>query len=108
MAYLVKLVRDGIEEVVGDHGVVTYGPPLPGEHVALLRRKLIEEAAEYLANPSLDELVDVLAVVESLAIVDLSISPDELRGAETRKFYERGGFRRGNAMWLTRVGEESR
>jgi predicted house-cleaning noncanonical NTP pyrophosphatase (MazG superfamily) len=75
--YPIKLVQDHIGERLGGNGTITYEPcPDAETHVALLRRKLLEEAAEYLARPSVGELADVLEVVWSLALVDLRVGRD--------------------------------
>lgn len=96
--YVVKLVRDGIPDLLGDTGTVTYGPIDRDAHVKLLRRKLIEEAAEYMSDPSKGELADILQVVYDLAVVDLEMPPQEVARAMTAKFEQRGGFDVGTVM----------
>lgn len=97
--YPIKLVRDHIGERLGNDGTITY-EPIHDEavHVGLLRRKLVEEAVEYLTDPSIAELADVLEAVWSLAAVDLK-APFEVveRRAKTKR-QERGGFKRGMVM----------
>ena len=68
------------------------------DHVAFLRRKLMEEATEYLLNPSLEELADIYEVVLCLAIVDLKLSPKQLRAAAVLKEELRGSFMHGIGM----------
>lgn len=68
--YPIKLVRDRTPEIIngtGQAGALFYTHIPAGERGPWLRRKLIEEAAEYMETASLDELADVLAVVEGLA-----------------------------------------
>jgi predicted house-cleaning noncanonical NTP pyrophosphatase (MazG superfamily) len=97
--YPVKLVRDYIGERLGGDGTITYELVADrAEHVALLRRKLVEEAVEYLTSPTADELADVFEVVAALAIVDLRITLGELTALANRKTMERGSFEDGVVM----------
>jgi predicted house-cleaning noncanonical NTP pyrophosphatase (MazG superfamily) len=97
--YPIKLVRDHIGERLGGDGTLTYEQIADeAEHVALLRRKLIEEAAEYLTNPTVNELADVLEVVWSLAAVDLRAPFEAVEARAKHKRTERGGFKRGMMM----------
>ncbi len=95
--YPVKLVRDRIGERLGGDGTLTYEQVTNHvEHVKLLRRKLIEEAIEYLADPSISELADVFEVVMTLA---RKAHPDEdLFAIAHHKATERGGFQQGLVM----------
>lgn len=66
-----KLVRDRIPELVGVNGHVSGHSvsfkQITGEELKEeLQRKLQEEAAEFLLNPSSEELADILECVESL------------------------------------------
>lgn len=97
--YPVKLVRDRIDQVLGGEGTVTYEVFRDrDQHVALLRRKLVEEAAEYLADPTLEELADVLEVVWSLARVDLDCPWTSVADRFMAKRTERGGLDGGVIM----------
>jgi predicted house-cleaning noncanonical NTP pyrophosphatase (MazG superfamily) len=98
--YPIKLVRDFIGERLGGEGTISYRPLTdPREHAQMLRAKLIEEAAEYVAMPSLAELADVLTVVEALAEIAHGVEHlDELHDEAQRKIVERGGFMRGMVM----------
>jgi predicted house-cleaning noncanonical NTP pyrophosphatase (MazG superfamily) len=97
--YPIKLVRDHIGHRLGGDGTITYEPIGDRDmHVALLRRKLVEEAAEYLADPTLAELADVMAVVWALARVDLGVAPFDVERAMNAKTWERGGFDQGMVM----------
>lgn len=97
--YPIKLVRDHVGEALGGEGTISYEPIVDqDEHVALLRRKLVEEAAEYLANPSVEELADVLEVVWSLHRVDLRVPFEVVKQRAAAKRTERGGFDRGMVM----------
>lgn len=102
---LVKLVRDRVPEVVPD-GVVVYAQVSPELHRKWLRRKLLEEALEYLEDPTVEELCDVLEVVETLALVEHGISLADLEVLRDDKHQARGGFIEGIAMFVstTEVG----
>lgn len=103
--YLVKLVRDRIGERVGPaRGFHYEAIEFKDQHVRLLREKLGEEVVEYLCDPSLGELVDILQALEDLAVVDLGKSWMEVEDAADRKFRERGGFRNGTVMIATDEG----
>lgn len=99
---LVKLVRDRVGQfIAGDQGV-SYEPVYNGaDHQRLLRAKLLEEAVEYLQNPSLGELADVLQAVHDLAVVDLAAEIDALEAERVHKLEERGGFAEGTGMYVT-------
>lgn len=95
--YPIKLVRDDIENAVGG-GVITYEHADHETHRRLLRRKLIEEAIEYLEDPCVEELADVLEVVEALAYIDLEISSTDLLKVQKEKKWNRGSFDDGVVM----------
>jgi predicted house-cleaning noncanonical NTP pyrophosphatase (MazG superfamily) len=96
--YPIKLVRDHIGERLGGDGTLTYELADEQAHVALLRRKLIEEAIEYLTDPSVGELADVLEAVWSLAAVDLRAPFEVIEQRAKSKRIERGAFKRGVVM----------
>ena len=98
---LVKLVRDRVGEFIGSDGRATYEPVDPDDHARLLRGKLIEEATEYLLDPSREELADVYQVVLDLAAVDLGIKHEDLERIRVDKAVDRGGFREGVGMFCT-------
>jgi predicted house-cleaning noncanonical NTP pyrophosphatase (MazG superfamily) len=99
--YPIKIVRDRTPEVVnasGEPGTLFYGefPGSKAEHHAWLRRKLIEEAAEYCEGRTLSELCDVLAVIEGLAYLH-GTNLDGL--VPTMRADVRGGFTEGVMMY---------
>ena len=68
--YPIKLVRDKTPDVLngsGEPGELFYGPAT-GDRMRWLRLKLAEELGEYLVDGGYAELLDVLAVIEALAI----------------------------------------
>lgn len=102
----VKIVRTRIAKFLATSHVV-YEPTTPEQHVAGLRAKLVEEAVEYLLDPSIDELADVLEVVRSLAIVDLRCGIWAVEEKRGDKWEERGGFEEGVAMYVTTTLDRS-
>ena len=100
--YVVKLVRDKVGDLLAGDNRVTYEPAEEhlshDEIIQLLRAKLIEEATEYLLNPSVGELADVLTVVEALAYEDLGCGLNRVQVEAMRKLEERGGFDSGTVM----------
>ncbi len=89
---LVKLVRDDIGSGLGST-IVTYSPiPDRQEAIQALRRKLVEETLEYVLNPCVDELADVLEVVRTLAVEDLELNLATVVAWADDKADERGGF----------------
>lgn len=93
MIYLVKLVRDRVGDLLGDQTVLYQPITDHDEAVKQLRAKLVEEAVEYIQQPSLEELADVLEVVKALALVDLGESWIDVEGVAEMKERARGGFR---------------
>lgn len=96
----VKIVRSRIAQFLGTSEVI-YRPAEPQEVVDGLRRKLIEEAVEYLLDPCLGELADVWEVVRALAIHDLRVKPDAVSAYAQDKADERGDFLEGFGMYVT-------
>lgn len=97
---LVKLVRDDVEKFCGGDTVVRYERMSDAEFVEALRKKLIEEATEYLLDPSVGELADVAEVVEALMRHDQGIEPSVLREEMKRKRDHKGGFDEKLGMYL--------
>lgn len=98
--YPVKLVRDRIRDLdsVHDGTVQIWAVGLTTRN-QLLRKKLMEEVAEYLIDGGEEELADVLEVVECLATCVEGSSFREIREIQKRKRKERGGFARGHVMF---------
>lgn len=89
---LVKLVRDRVGGFLGDQAVSYERITDRSEAMAALRAKLVEEAVEYLLDPSVGELADVLDVVMALGLHAHEMSLEELVQASTPKYEERGAF----------------
>ena len=100
-----KLVRDNIPEILEGKGI------LPETHIASdeeyevkLREKLLEEVQEYLENPSIEELGDVLEVVYALSSLH-GTSRQGLEKVRQEKVSERGGFEQKIVLDRTRDGD---
>jgi predicted house-cleaning noncanonical NTP pyrophosphatase (MazG superfamily) len=97
--YPIKIVRDRTPEIInstGEPGDLFYGCVPPEERPSWLRRKLIEEAAEYVEDRRLDELSQVLCVVEGLAATH-GLTLDYL--IDVMRADPRGGFLEGVMMY---------
>ncbi|WP_329520293.1 nucleoside triphosphate pyrophosphohydrolase [Spirillospora sp. NBC_01491] len=87
-----KLVRDRIPEIIRAAGREADSRiAAPGEHRALLRAKLYEEAGEYAASGDPAELADLLEVVHALAGLH-GLTPTDLEEQRATKAAARGGF----------------
>jgi predicted house-cleaning noncanonical NTP pyrophosphatase (MazG superfamily) len=96
--YPIKLVRDQTADVInasGEPGDLFYGP-VRGDVTPWLRRKLVEEVAEYIEGRTLEELADVFAVISALAETH-GRSVGWLKYMADR--HPRGGFRAGVMMY---------
>ena len=87
-----KLVRDKIPEIIKGKGVI---PKVhiasEEEYKAKLREKLSEEVQEYLEDPCIEELADILEVVYALCSLE-GVSKEQLEEVREKKAIERGGF----------------
>jgi predicted house-cleaning noncanonical NTP pyrophosphatase (MazG superfamily) len=102
---LVKLVRDRVGMFLGESTV--HFEPVPQElMLPLLRRKLLEESTEYLMEPSIDELADVLEVVRCLANQE-GWKWKEVVKLCNAKFHERGAFVTGMGLYIETNPERS-
>jgi diadenosine tetraphosphate (Ap4A) HIT family hydrolase/predicted house-cleaning noncanonical NTP pyrophosphatase (MazG superfamily) len=88
-----KLVRDRIPELIRRRGSEPRIRQLSGdEFVTALGRKLIEEAEEVAAAPSVEELADVVEVVRALATA-LGLSLEDVEAIRQAKADARGAFK---------------
>ena len=87
-----KLVRNRIPFIIEQAGKVAMTRPLKkGEFVEALCEKLTEEANEYLAEPTDEELADILEVV--MALIDVQGSTyEKVETLRLRKKAARGSF----------------
>lgn len=66
--YPIKLVRDFVPDMVNNRGDVYFGPlPEDEDPEKWLIKKLVEEVAEFVADPTDKELLDIYAVVDAFA-----------------------------------------
>jgi predicted house-cleaning noncanonical NTP pyrophosphatase (MazG superfamily) len=83
----------------------------PKELEALLLDKLLEEAAEFRANPTYEELADVMEVLEAIKRAH-GVCPGELENVRLTKLAENGGFDGGVVLEMTalydREGSQAR
>lgn len=96
--YLIQLVRDRVDEHLGDPGRVAYIPLDEATFIKLLQRKLADEAVEYLVDPTLEELGDVYEVMRGLAEHRHGGMEAVIAEAD-RKRAERGGYDRALGMF---------
>jgi predicted house-cleaning noncanonical NTP pyrophosphatase (MazG superfamily) len=97
--YPIKLVRDDTQRIIndtGEPGELFYDELPVADRAPWLRRKLMEEATEYVLDPAVDELADVLAVVEGLAALHGTTLEHLLRHMRRDP---RGGFLAGRMMY---------
>lgn len=88
-----KLVRDKIPEIIAASGSEPTTRTLTddAEFLAALDSKLLEEVQEYLAEPSAEELADILEVLEAIVAMRRIPQP-ELRRAKNAKALKNGTF----------------
>jgi predicted house-cleaning noncanonical NTP pyrophosphatase (MazG superfamily) len=96
---LVKIVRDRIPELMGSSDVVYAQVSDQEKYIKELRKKLLEEAFEYLTDPGVEELADVFAVVEALATTH-GYTLYELTQQADKKAQARGGFENHFGMYV--------
>jgi predicted house-cleaning noncanonical NTP pyrophosphatase (MazG superfamily) len=93
-----KLVRDNIPDIIRAQGrTPDVRVALATERESLLAKKVVEELGEFLANPTAEEVADMLEVIEALAI-ERGITMEEVLSVQTKKYGERGGFEKGYVL----------
>jgi predicted house-cleaning noncanonical NTP pyrophosphatase (MazG superfamily) len=85
-----KLIRDLVPSLA--HTKLHTRIAAPEELPKLLGAKLVEEAAEFAAEPSLEELADVLEVLDAI-LVQYNWTPAQLFSMRQAKADTRGAFR---------------
>ena len=96
-----KLVRDKIPEIINADGK-KFKPRIldDKEHLAELIKKLKEEAAEFEANPSVEELADIKEIIIAIREA-LGIHAGELEDTRRQKAATNGRFK--NKIFLESV-----
>lgn len=96
--YPIKLVRDWTATIInpsGEPGDLFYAP-LSGDVTPWLKKKLGEEVLEYLVEPGVEELRDVLVAVEALGRLH-GVTLGELMAMASAD--DRGGFEKSIIMF---------
>ena len=101
-----KLVRDLIPEIIQKSGNRCVISTLDEQNYANeLEKKLLEEANEYIADKTAEELADILEVVYALAHLK-GISKEQLEEIRAQKSQKRGGFSKRLFLQSVIEGEE--
>ena len=101
---IVKLVRDNIPEIIEADGNWCLTRTVHGddEHMVMLKEKIVEEAQEFIENPSYEEAADMIEVIKTFCLLNdldwITALDEAFRKEETH-----GGFY--NGIILQKVGE---
>ncbi len=100
-----KLVRDHIPEIIEEDGRWCLTRRVHGtdEHMVMLKEKIVEEAQEFIENPSYEEAADMVEVIKAFCHLN-NLEWDSVLGAAENKQDTHGGFY--NGIILQRVGNE--
>ncbi len=99
-----KLVRDKIPEIIEQDGKRCLTETLSEEaYILALDNKIGEELAEYLSEPCLEELADLMEVIYAAAVAR-GFALEELERVRKAKADKRGGFEK--RIFLKSVCEE--
>jgi predicted house-cleaning noncanonical NTP pyrophosphatase (MazG superfamily) len=94
-----KLVRDGVPQAILRSGELPMTRTATDNEIeGLLKAKLVEEVQEFLANPILDELADIVEVVLAIAS-ELRYTHGELEELRRAKRIKYGAFSQ-RIIWL--------
>ena len=100
-----KLVRDHIPDIIEEDGKWCLARVVQDidEHMIMLREKIMEEAQEFIENPSYEEAADMLEVVKAFCYLN-DLGFEEVINTAQNKQEERGGFYRG--IILESIGDK--
>lgn len=100
-----KLVRDCIPEIIEESGEWCLTRTVHGvdEHMVMLKEKIVEEAQEFIENPSYEEAADMVEVVKTFCHLN-DLEWETVLGAAVHKQETHGGFC--NGIILQKVGKE--
>jgi len=99
-----KLIRDHIPEIIEADGKWCLTRTANGvdEHMVMLKEKIVEEAQEFIENPSYEEAADMLEVIKTFCYLN-ELDFDAVVNIAQNKQETHGGFYRG--IILQSVGE---
>lgn len=101
-----KLVRDLIPEIIQKSGNRCVISTLDEQNYANeLEKKLLEEANEYIADKTAEELADILEIIYALAKLK-GVTKEELEEIRLKKYEKRGGFSKRLFLHSVTEGEE--
>lgn len=104
--FLVKVIRDRMHT-----NTVAFSCPLPMsmDSAEWMKRKLMEEVGEYLLNPSVAELADILAVLKGLSWHELGAEWSEIETECKERTRESGDFQtsRLQGLWVKDAATET-
>jgi len=103
-----KLVRDHIPEIIESGGTWCLTRTVHGvdEHMVMLKEKIVEEAQEFIENPSYEEAADMVEVIKTFCQLN-NLEWETVLGVAVNKQETHGGFHHG--VILQKVGhDESR
>ncbi len=87
-----KLVRDHIPELAQlESNPITFHQADPDEYRFFLEKKLLEEVHEFLENPSLEEMADIVEVLETFC-KEMQTSLAQMDIVRQQKAKEKGRF----------------
>lgn len=87
-----KLIRDHIPDIIEKDGKVhKVHVANDEEYTTALKSKLLEEVREFIEEPCIGELADILEVIDSLKSYH-GFSDEDIEAVKSKKYSERGGF----------------
>lgn len=99
-----KLVRYNIPNIIEQSGKKCFTETLSKEeYINALNEKIGEELAEYISEPCLEELADMVEVIYTVTVAR-GFSLEELESTRKAKAEKRGGFKK--RIFLRSVIEE--
>ena len=100
-----KLVRDRIPDIIEEDGKWCLARRVHGddEHMVMLKEKIIEEALEFIENPSYEEAADMVEVIKAFCHLG-NLEWDVVLSIAEKKQDTHGGFYSG--IILQKVGKE--